>query len=115
MENDQVETLKGGHAPAQKVGGVRIVAKPAAPTKEVSPDPPSKTTENPEASGDDDKDKKSVKPSSGGAVAEVATHAELEAAFPKAAVKAYHDKPIPKHQKDVAPKRPEMNIQQPKK
>jgi len=114
MENENEEqTLKGGHAPAQKVGGMRIVSKSTPPPKEDTPPP--KATEEKAAEEAGDGEEKSVKAQSSGAVAEAPTHAELEANFPKAAVKAYHEKPHPKHDKAVAPKRPEMHIQQPKK
>ena len=84
---------------------MRIVAKSSPPPKEDTP--PLKPAE--------DKDKKSVKSRSTAVVAKAPRHAELEANFPKAAVKAYHKKPVPKHDKAVAPKRPEIFIQQPKK
>ena len=75
---------------------MRIVAKSSPPPKEDTP--PLKPAEDSSDAND-----------------KAPRHAELEANFPKAAVKAYHKKPVPKHDKAVAPKRPEIFIQQPKK
>lgn len=107
MENDKVEeqSLKGGHAPAQKVGGVRMVQK-SSPQKEESP--PKPTEEDLEEFGEDEKPSKALSELVSGAMT-----AEADA-FPKEAVKSFHEKPAPKHENRGAAAKPHI-IQQPRK
>merc|ERR1711890_66467 len=99
MENtEDTLNLKGGHAPAVKVGGVRMVHKDRPHPKE---DPPAKPSEEEgEEFGEDEKPRKTTAAVVSGA------NTEEAAAFPKEAVKAYHEKPVPKHDKDTGPARP---------
>jgi len=105
---DTATDLKGGHAPAQKVGGVRVVAK-STPSKnepdKLKDDKP--TEEEVEEFGED----KEVKRSTNTVVSGAKTGEEF--AFPKEAVQAYHNKPEPTHEKQALNK-PRI-IQQPKK
>eukprot|EP00088_Acartia_fossae_P062930 TRINITY_DN76376_c0_g1_i1.p1 TRINITY_DN76376_c0_g1~~TRINITY_DN76376_c0_g1_i1.p1 ORF type:complete len:105 (+),score=36.71 TRINITY_DN76376_c0_g1_i1:45-359(+) len=96
--------MKGGHAPAQKVGGVRQVVKPRKSESDKVPVKP--TAEEIEEFGEDKKEKQST------AVVSGAKTGENEA-FPKAAVQSYHEKPQPTHEKNVNMK-PNI-IQQPRK
>ena len=70
-------------------------------------DPPKMTAEDKEEFGEDAKTKK---PS---AILVSGASASEDAAFPKEAVKAYHEKPMPTHDKGASNK-PKI-IQQPKK
>jgi len=97
------QDLKGGHAPAQKVGGMRVVSKPRE-EKAVSPAKPSE--EDVEEFGEDRKEKKVDIIVSGAKTGE-------SEAFPKAAVQSFHEKPVPTHQMGASNK-PKI-IQQPKK
>lgn len=107
MENDQVEeqNLKGGHAPAQKVGGVRMVQK-TSPEKPAAPAKPSE--EDLEEFGEDEKATKAPSELVSGAIT-----AEADA-FPKEAVKSFHEKPAPKHENRGPAAKPHI-IQQPRK
>merc|ERR1719186_674794 len=63
MADTEVADLKGGHAPAQKVGGVRMVSR-GTPTKSESDktDKPAKPTdEEVEEFGEDKEDKKNIR------------------------------------------------------
>jgi len=107
MEDDKAEeqNLKGGHAPAQKVGGVRVVQK-TSPEKPAAPAKP--TEEDLEEFGEDEKLSKSPSELVSGAMT-----AEADA-FPKEAVKSYHEKPAPKHENRGVAAKPHV-IQQPRK
>jgi len=102
---DVAVDLKGGHAPAAKVGGVRQVIKPrkseSDKTDKVKP-----TAEDVEEFGEDKKEKETSTVVSGAKTGE-------SEAFPKAAVQAFHEKPQPTHEKSVNQK-PNI-IQQPRK
>merc|ERR1712212_83578 len=100
MADTEVD-LKGGHAPAQKVGGVRIVSR-GTPSKSESD-----KTEKPPKPTEDKEDKRKEK-----AIVSGAKTGEGEA-FPKAAVQSYHEKPHPTHEK-MAIQKPTI-IQQPRK
>jgi len=97
------QDLKGGHAPAQKVGGMRVVTKP----REEKAPPPKPTEEEIEEFGEDKAEKK------GDMVVSGAKTVETDA-FPTEAVKAFHEKPVPTHQKNMANTKPNI-IQQPRK
>jgi len=107
------EEIKGGHAPAQKVGGMRVVQhkhqaekaeKAAAPGAEKDAE---KKAEDKEEFGED----KPVKPPSSVLVS--GAKATEDGAFPKEAVKAYHDKPMPTHDKNASAHQKPKVIQQP--
>jgi len=96
--------MKGGHAPAQKVGGVRQVVKPRKSESDKAPVKP--TAEDIEEFGEDKLEKSSTTVVSGAKTGE-------SDAFPKAAVQSYHEKPQPTHEK-AANMKPNI-IQQPRK
>ncbi|CAN0549677.1 unnamed protein product [Ectocarpus sp. 8 AP-2014] len=109
MADTEVADLKGGHAPAQKVGGVRMVSR-GTPTKSESDknDKPAKPSdEDVEEFGEDEEVKRNTK-----AIVSGAKTGEVDA-FPKAAVQSYHEKPHPTHEKNPVQK-PTI-IQQPRK
>jgi len=97
--------LKGGHAPATKVGGVRQVVKPRKSESDKVPVKPS--AEDIEEFGEDKKEKQSET-----TIVSGAKTGESEA-FPKAAVQSYHEKPQPTHEK--SPNMKPNIIQQPRK
>ncbi|TRY64177.1 hypothetical protein TCAL_10322 [Tigriopus californicus] len=92
MADNENQELKAGHPPATKVGGMRVVQH--KPPKEDTP--PKMTAEEKEEFGEDPK-----KPSGGGASSVVVSGVEIKDsdAFPKEAVKSFHEKPLPTHQK----------------
>nr|ALS05033.1 death-associated protein 1 [Centropages dorsispinatus] len=101
MADTDAQDLKGGHPPAQKVGGMRVVTKP----REEKPASPAKPTEEEvEEFGEDRKEKK------GDMIVSGAKTGESDA-FPKAAVQSFHEKPMPTHQMGASNK-PKI-IQQP--
>lgn len=99
-----VTDLKGGHAPALKVGGMRVVSKPRVSESEK---PAEKTKEEGEEELVDEVVKDDKKALVSGAVT------GEEEAFPKEAVKSFHEKPQPTHENKHAQK-PKI-IQQPRK
>jgi len=107
MDTSEKEEMKGGHPPAQKVGGMRVVQhKPQEKvTEKEAPVKPSE--EEKEEFGED----KPVKPPS--AVVVSGAKATEDMAFPKEAVKAYHDKPMPTHDKNASAHQKPKVIQQP--
>jgi len=102
--------LKGGHEPAKIVGGRRIVTRDRHSESEdkAPPKKSEQTEEEKEEFGED----KPVKQSS---VVISGAKASDELSFPKEAVKAYHDKPMPTHDKSSAAHSKPKIIQQPKK
>merc|ERR1711953_1049065 len=99
--------MKGGHAPALKVGGVCQVNKAGRRSESDKTEKPAKATaEDIEEFGEDKKEKQST------AIISGAKTGESEA-FPKAAVQAFHEKPMPTHEKNLSQK-PNI-IQQPRK
>merc|ERR1712059_56939 len=101
-----VTDLKGGHAPAQKVGGMRVVTKPRMSES----DKPVEKTKSEE--GEEDQPEEVEKEDKKRVVISGATTGEEEA-FPKEAVKAFHEKPQPTLEKGAIYK-PKI-IQQPRK
>ena len=102
------DELKAGHAPAQKVGGMRVVQRKHSESSE-KPSPAKAATDEEKAEFGTSPPKKAVDKTvfaSGAKVTE-------DQAFPTDAVKAFHDKPQPTVQKNTnaAPK----IIQQPRK
>lgn len=106
MSDVEPQELKGGHAPAVKVGGMRVVQHKQDKPEEKSPAKP--TEEEIEEFGEDVKDKKEKDVVVSGALTGLAK------AFPEDAVKSFHEKPVPTHQKGANMK-PKVNIQQPTK
>jgi len=107
MSNTVTATdLKGGHAPAQKVGGMRVVTKPRVSESEKPVDKAKAEDGEEEQIDEVEKEDKKKVVVSGAKTGE-------EEAFPKEAVKAYHEKPLPTHEKGSLNK-PKI-IQQPKK
>ena len=109
MADTEVADLKGGHAPAQKVGGVRMVSR-GTPIKSESDknDKPAKPSdEDVEEFAEDEEVKRNTK-----VIVSWAKTREVDA-FPKAAVQSYHEKPHPTHEKNPVQK-PTI-IQQPRK
>merc|ERR1711974_58234 len=105
MSDVAVSDLKGGHAPAQKVGGMRVVTKPRVSESEKPVEKPKEEGEEESVEEVEKEDKKKVVVS-GAATGE-------EDAFPKEAVKSFHEKPLPTHEK-TALNKPRI-IQQPRK
>jgi len=111
---DKETEIKGGHAPAQKVGGMRVVQhkhqaektteKEAAAAKAAAEKP---SSDEKEEFGED----KPVKPPNSVVVS--GAKATEDSAFPKEAVKAYHDKPMPTHDKNASAHQKPKVIQQP--
>lgn len=97
--------LKGGHAPATKVGGMRVVQHKEHRAEKAAT-PPKPTEEEIEEFGEDKKEKKEAPVISGAKLADAE-------AYPKNAVKAFHEKPMPTHQMGASNK-PKI-IQQPVK
>jgi len=106
MSETDSQEMKGGHPPAQKVGGMRVVQHKSNRSED-KPAPPKPSEEEVKEFGDEEKDKKEKDVVISGAVTGESV------AFPKEAVKAYHEKPVPTHQMSASPK-PKI-IQQPKK
>ncbi|XP_023329185.1 death-associated protein 1 [Eurytemora carolleeae] len=102
MGDTDAQDLKGGHAPALKVGGMRVVQK--APREDKSESPVKPTDEEIEEFGEDKKEKNADIVVSGAKMG-------VEEAFPKAAIQAFHEKPVPTHQMGASNK-PKI-IQQP--
>lgn len=98
--------LKAGHPPAVKAGGMRIVQHKKEAEK---PEQPTMTHEEEEEFGSSPP--KSDKHHSSAVVSGAVTKGDKD--FPAQAVKAYHDKPQPTHEKHrAAPV--QQNIHQPR-
>lgn len=101
--------LKGGHPPAVKAGGMRVArhrtnSQGDAKTEAAAKQTPEEQEEYGAETPPPDKHSQSLLVS--GAV----TKGDKD--FPAAAVKQYHDKPLPS--KDKRPMQPSHNIQQPR-
>jgi len=105
---EESNEMKAGHAPAQKVGGARIAQKKQKDEK-VDGSPPKVSEEDKEEFGDN----VPVKVASGPVVVSGAKTSDGDA-FPVDAVKSFHEKPMPTHDKGASNK-PKMPIQQPRK
>jgi len=99
--------LKAGHPPAQKVAGVRIAKHKPPKEEKIDGSPPKASEEDKEEFGED----RPVKAASSVIVS--GAKASDEASFPADAVKSFHDKPMPTHDKGASNK-PKV-IQQPRK
>jgi len=104
--------LKGGHEPAKIVGGRRIVTRERHSESEDKA-PPKKSPDQSEEEKEEFGEDKPAKPASSVMIS--GAKASEEAAFPKEAVRAYHDKPIPTHDKAISAHSKPKIIQQPKK
>eukprot|EP00088_Acartia_fossae_P027602 TRINITY_DN28346_c0_g1_i1.p3 TRINITY_DN28346_c0_g1~~TRINITY_DN28346_c0_g1_i1.p3 ORF type:complete len:107 (-),score=52.00 TRINITY_DN28346_c0_g1_i1:243-563(-) len=106
MSDAEQQDLKGGHAPAVKVGGMRVVQHKTNREEKAAAPPPKPSEEEIEEFGEDKKDKKDEIVVSGAKTGE-------GDAFPKEAVQSFHEKPVPTHQMGASNK-PKV-IQQPRK
>ena len=106
---DESPELKAGHAPATKVGGMRVVQHKTTKDEKDEKTEKKMTPEEVEEFGED----KPVKKSSASSVLVSGAKASEEEAYPKEAVKVMHDKPLPTHDKGASHK-PKI-IHQPKK
>jgi len=108
----EVVELKGGHEPAKMVGGRRIVTRDRHSESE-DKGTAKKTTEQSDEEKQEFGEDKPFK----GASSVVISGAKLSEhdAFPKEAVKAYHEKPMPTHDKASSINSKPKIIQQPKK
>jgi len=132
MSDVAVSDLKGGHAPAQKVGGMRVVTKPRVSESEKPVEKPKEEGEEilPVENNWEKGVRKEFKPFSSEIIASQESVEEVEKedkkkvvvsgaatgeedAFPKEAVKSFHEKPQPTHEK-TALNKPRI-IQQPRK
>jgi len=110
---DKEVEVKAGHPPAQKVGGMRVVQHKHQADKVAADKAPAAadkaTAEDKEEFGED----KPVKPPNSVVVS--GAKATEDSAFPKEAVKAYHEKPMPTHDKNASAHQKPKVIQQPSK
>merc|ERR1719175_431538 len=108
---DEKDEMKGGHPPAQKVGGMRVVSHRR--DSESAKETPSKDGDK-KAAGDEEfgVDKPVKAPSS---VVVSGAKASEDTAYPKEAVQAYHEKPVPTHDKAATAHQKPKVIQQPSK
>ncbi|KAL8587720.1 hypothetical protein ACOMHN_020938 [Nucella lapillus] len=104
---DAAGDLKGGHAPAVKVGGKRVVQHKKEPEKA---EQPAMTAEEEEEFGTSPP--KSDKHHSTAVVSGAQTKGDKD--FPAQAVKVYHDKLQPTHEKQRGTGQVPQNIHQPR-
>jgi len=104
---EETNELKAGHPPAQKVAGVRIAQHKPPKVEKVDGSPPKVSEEDKEEFGED----KPVKTASSSIVSGAKVTDDVS--FPTEAVKSFHDKPMPTHDKGASNK-PKV-IQQPRK
>merc|ERR1711974_453376 len=108
------DEMKGGHPPAQKVGGMRVVSH-RRDSEKASGDAAAKSKEDKPSPEDKEEfgvDKPTKAPSS---VVVSGAKATDETAYPKEAVKAFHEKPVPTHDKAATSHQKPKVIQQPSK
>ncbi|KAK7112384.1 death-associated protein 1 homolog [Littorina saxatilis] len=98
--------LKAGHAPAVKVGGMRVVQHKKEAEK---PDQPQMTAEDEEEFGTSPP--KADKHHTTQVVSGATTKGDKD--FPVQAVKSFHEKPLPSYEKP-RPAQATMNINQPR-
>ncbi|XP_041374893.1 death-associated protein 1-like [Gigantopelta aegis] len=106
--------LKGGHAPAVKVAGMRVATKTAHPNA-VAGEKPAEVM-NPEEDGEvelGESPPKTDKHHQSLLISGVVTKGDKD--FPPAAVKSYHEKPVPAHDKRTPAPQLNMHINQPRK
>jgi len=97
--NKEAADLKGGHAPAVKVGGVRIVQH-KQPPKEAEPTPKEKEEEEELAKPNPNDEHKVI-------ISGVVAKGDKD--FPPEAVKSFHEKPLPA--KDIQTHQPSYQQQ----
>jgi len=104
MADAETTELKGGHAPAVKAGGMRVAQhKPSKPEEKAAP-----AAEN---EGEDETVAVKDKPTN---VVIAGFESQGDKDFPPAAVKSFHEKPMPTHDKR-SNHTPVKQIQQPRK
>jgi len=103
--------LKGGHAPAVKVGGMRVVQHKRQSESEKAPE--EKSTEESETVVEDEENQVETEPTS----EEKATEAyqKTNKDFPKQAISSFHTKPTPTKDLNAHAKPHHQQIQQPRK
>ncbi|XP_072034155.1 death-associated protein 1-like [Amphiura filiformis] len=100
--------LKAGHPPAVKAGGMRIVQSGKTPEKAAAGDKPAEDDEE-----EFEEAKSPPKDVSTLLISGAPSRGNKD--FPPEAVKAYHEKPLPTHNKNVSVNKPMHNLNQPRK
>jgi len=117
-KQEETSELKAGHPPAVKAGGMRITQHKTPHAEKEKPAEPKKEGDKVEgdAEGDNAEEEVPLEPELPRQNLVISgAPARGDEDFPTAAVKAFHEKPIPTHENRQGGNKPTMHIQQPRK